>query len=475
LPTVDDGDTPVEFTDLRYLTVTLREIAGNVLQNNYGIMSEQSIIDKLGKDNASKACREAEGCLAQLGRKINADYIGQARLGRFDGNLLTISVELYNSASGIQVGTIRGDAKNVSGLLNVLNEKAPGMFRKMPGVSSGKPQSPTFDGGIGGVQTGGGYQLEVGKTYLVNISTEPKGAVLSFDGIPDSRCAKTPCKIVLSEGAVRIVAALEQYERADTTVSIRQNNQNIDIKLKSNFGVLEIKPAYSENIGSGSSWSLAINGKAYSSFENKLPPGSYEVKLSHECYEDISFKAGINQDKREVFDMASYVKLKKGGLVLNVEKNGEPAVEPVYVNGNYVGDTPFSDAVPLCSDIKVGENREKVDVVLKYNDNVVHTHKMGLYEPIHYAPIASGIENAPRISTWVAVGLDVLGAAIIGFAVYENTEANKAYDNYNIRGYSSDYYENTWKDVETFRKNRNISYVIGGLVLASGIGVHIWF
>jgi hypothetical protein len=29
-----------------------------------------------------KVCKETEGCLAQLGRKINADYIGQARLGR---------------------------------------------------------------------------------------------------------------------------------------------------------------------------------------------------------------------------------------------------------------------------------------------------------------------------------------------------------------------------------------------------------
>jgi len=72
LQTVDDGEPPIEITDLRYLTATLREIAGNVLQNRYGIMSEQSIIDKLGKDNAVRACKEAEGCLAQLGRKISA-------------------------------------------------------------------------------------------------------------------------------------------------------------------------------------------------------------------------------------------------------------------------------------------------------------------------------------------------------------------------------------------------------------------
>jgi len=137
LRTVDDGDPPVEITELNFLTLRLREIAGNVLQNNYGIMTEQSIIDKLGKENAVKACKETEGCLAQLGKRINADYIGQARLGRFGGNL-TISVELYNSGNGLQASpTITGQAENVSGLLAILDEKAPGMFGKMPDALGG--------------------------------------------------------------------------------------------------------------------------------------------------------------------------------------------------------------------------------------------------------------------------------------------------------------------------------------------------
>jgi len=142
LRTVDDGDPSLEVADLNYLTIRLREIAGSVLQGNYGIMTEQSIIDKLGKDNAVKACRENESCLAQLGRKINADYIGQARLGRFSGNL-TISVELYNSASGLQASpAISGQAKDVSGLLEVLDKKAPGMFGKMPGIVYVQEQTP---------------------------------------------------------------------------------------------------------------------------------------------------------------------------------------------------------------------------------------------------------------------------------------------------------------------------------------------
>ncbi|MDR2582037.1 MAG: PEGA domain-containing protein [Fibromonadaceae bacterium] len=369
LRTVDDGSPEIEPTELIHLTARLREIASNVLQNRYGIMTEQTIIDKLGGlDNAKNACKEAEGCLAKLGVKLNADYIGQARLGRFGGNL-TISVELYNSGNSLAIHTISGNAKDIFGLLAVINEKAPEMFRKMPGVSS----RPIIEGG----QTiNEDYEFEGKKRYLANIISDPEGASLSFNGIPDARCTKTPCNVELREGSVRIIANLEQYEIADTTVSIKQNNQSIRIRLKANFGVLEIKPAYSDGIGRDERWSLTINGKANYSWENRLSPNKYKVELSHRCYEAISFEAGINKDRREVFDMAGKIKLKKGGLDLSAEQDGEPVSEPVFVNEIQVGETPFGGSVPLCAKVEIGESRETVDVKLKYKEKVEYVHKL---------------------------------------------------------------------------------------------------
>jgi len=376
LNTEDDGEHSLEITDLSYLTAKLREIAVKILpKEKYSVMTTQTIIDKLdSKENAAKICKEAK-CLADLGRKISANYVGQARLGRFSGNL-TISMELYNVASGDLIDSFTGEAKDISGLLAVLNEKALLMFRKMPGVSSGKSTAPSFDGGIGGVQiSGSGYEFDGEKRYLASISSDPEGANLSFNGVPDSRCTKTPCSVELGEGSVRIIAALEQYDIADTTVSIKQNNQSIRIRMKANFGVLEIKPAYSDGIGKNESWSLTINGKAASSWENRLSPNKYKVELSHRCYEDLSFDVGINRDKREVFDMASYVKLKKGGLVLNAERDGKPVSEVVFVNGVQVGETPFSGSVAVCARVEIGSGREKVDVNLKHNEKVTYTAK----------------------------------------------------------------------------------------------------
>jgi len=186
-----------------------------------------------------------------------------------------------------------------------------------------------------------------------------------------SRCIKTPCSVELGEGNVRIIAALEQYDIADTTVSIKQNNQSIRIRMKANFGVLEIKPAYSDGIGKNEGWSLVINGKAASSWENKLSPNKYKVELSHRCYEDLSFDVGINRDKREVFDMASYVKLKKGGLVLNAERDGKPVSEVVHTvrgSGEYdfftakIYSKPTKDLWSVNLDSK--ENSEIVELKL---------------------------------------------------------------------------------------------------------------
>jgi len=125
--TVDNLDS-IGVTDLGYLTNKLRDIASKVLpKSRYGIMTQQSIVDRLGsQERAEKECREAT-CLADLGRKISADYISQGRIGRFSGKL-TIEVELYSVRNGNLLGAFTGDAKNLEGLLAILEAKAPKLF-----------------------------------------------------------------------------------------------------------------------------------------------------------------------------------------------------------------------------------------------------------------------------------------------------------------------------------------------------------
>jgi uncharacterized protein (TIGR02145 family) len=90
-------------------------------------------------DKMVKKCKESEGCLAKLGREVNADYVCQARIGRF-GKDLTIKAELYESKNGDLISSFTGTSKNIYGLLTILDKEAPEMFKRI----EDKMPTPTF-------------------------------------------------------------------------------------------------------------------------------------------------------------------------------------------------------------------------------------------------------------------------------------------------------------------------------------------
>ncbi len=468
------SDGVASSAELEALTDEMREAALKVLPTKSFVLLKQDVVVKRlgGAENFIKECRESS-CIVDLGKKAQVDYITQASVFKL-GNSIRLKVELYDVHTEGLVSMFNDEAENVRGLLSIVKNRAPEVFSKILS-SGGSKSSPLVPGGISGLERTTDYEFGGGKRYLVNLSTDPSGALLSFNGIPASGCPKTPCKIELGEGQVRVIAALDQYETVDTTVSIARNNQSISIRLKSNFGFLEIRPAYIEGIGEEDDWNLSINEKLYRSFENRFSPGNYNVKLSHRCYETISFMAGINKGSREIFDMADHIKLKKGGLALSAEKNGEPASEPVFVNGKQIGDTPFRDAVPLCSEIEIGESRETVNVVLKYNESVKHTHyalAQATAQDYSYAKKKSR-KFFSKPSFLIGVGLDVAAAVAILLGYEANTDAANEHSSYYAM--SSGNYSSAWKSVEDKKNERNMWYAIGGVLLASGIGVHIWF
>ncbi|MDR2584600.1 MAG: hypothetical protein LBC75_14075 [Fibromonadaceae bacterium] len=128
--TLDDRDS-IGFSELTYLTDRLRETAVNVLPaDRFGVMTTESIVAFLGSmENTVKVCKEAS-CLAELGRKVSADYVAQGRIGRFNEDL-TIKVELYNVATGNLMGSFTGYFKDIYSLLALIDEKAPDLFKKM--------------------------------------------------------------------------------------------------------------------------------------------------------------------------------------------------------------------------------------------------------------------------------------------------------------------------------------------------------
>jgi hypothetical protein len=103
------------------------------------------------------------------------------------------------------------------------------------------------------------------------------------------------------------------------------------------------------------------------------------------------------------------------------------------------------------------------------------------------ASIPANIPSEPKKgggSFWVAVGLDVLGAAAIGLGVYNNAKASgykqdaeKIISGATYAGYAAgkSEFDDKNKQAESAAWARNIFYATGGALLLGGVAVHIWF
>jgi len=82
-----------------------------------------------------------------------------------------------------------------------------------------------------------------------------------------------------------------------------------------------------------------------------------------------------------------------------------------------------------------------------------------------------------KASTWVAVSLDVLGAAALGFGIYQHIQKNKLYKEYkNMPPQKpAKEYESSLKKANDAQDLRDIGFIAGGVLLGAGIAVHIWF
>ena len=118
----------VTLSDRQYLTNVLRGEAIKELPaaQGYTIMTRENILQMLPP---GKAIEDCEGrCLVETGKNIAADYICQARVGRF-GSSLTLSAEFYETAGNKLIASFNGRGENVEKLLELIERESPAFFR----------------------------------------------------------------------------------------------------------------------------------------------------------------------------------------------------------------------------------------------------------------------------------------------------------------------------------------------------------
>lgn len=462
----------VSLSDRTYLTDVLRSEAVKVLpaEQNFTIMTRENINAMLPPGKSIEDCEGS--CLAETGRNIAADYVAQARVGMFGGSL-TLSVEMYETAGNKLVASFNGDGETVKDLLAIVKQDAPGFFKKVKGGRTG------FEGvgGIGEVSGGGDFSFQGSRKFIIEIVTDPAGALPTIDGKGFQKCTSTPCKVQLEAGEHRFVASKDHFEDAEVVVNVSANNQQVVLNLLPAYGELDLRPEVPGNVGGGTEkLTMTIDGYQVQYGKVVLDPGIHAVRISHPCYDPVEFKVSIEKQKTETF----YAKLNRGvgGLILNAEKNGDPQAVPVYIDGTEVGSTPFEGEVPMCAEVSVGNAaaRQVIATGLKWHEVVSVTHQLrdiqvGESVPTNVEPSSSN-EIASSNVRWWAVGVSA-AVAVSGtvLAVAGNSKAKSASER-NIKS-ESDYKKN--KDDARNGQNLRTAGIVTAIIGAVGLGFSFAF
>lgn len=360
----------ISSTEQRFVTDKLREIASTVLPAyaGFSIMTRENIDVMLPPGKTIEDCEGS--CLAETGRKIATDFIAQARVGRF-GEKLALTVEMYETRSGKLVSSFTGTSSDVESLLDLIENEAVKFFKKVRGGNDGASGFVGPDG-FSDYSDGESYSANRARRFIVQVKSDPEGALLSVDGDPVPNCKETPCNIQLEAGSHRFSVVADQYFKKDSTIDVQQG-MNVNFVLKPRFGQLDVSPSYEMDYHLKEPTYAYLNGELVEIGVNRLNPGNYELKITNGCYESVSASVTIKTGSRLTFDRK--MKVAKGGLSLSATRDDVPVEEPVYVDGNYVGRTPFSDDVPVCATVAIGARREIVPVAIPYHDEVDYTYQ----------------------------------------------------------------------------------------------------
>ncbi len=140
LETTRDDVNLLDHKECQFLTDKLRQMAIMELPSTsgYTIMTRENINTMLPP---GKSVEECEGsCLVETGKNISADYVAQGRVSHF-GSMVTLTVELYETASGKLMSSFAVQSENAIGLLKEIEERAAPLFKAIKEAEKPKSQA----------------------------------------------------------------------------------------------------------------------------------------------------------------------------------------------------------------------------------------------------------------------------------------------------------------------------------------------
>ncbi len=132
------GDQTFTLQEKQYVTDKIRSLSIEVLPiGKYTVMTRENIDVMLPPDKSLEECEG--GCLAETGRNIAADYVGQARIEKVFGQY-AIVVEMYETRTGKMCGSFAERQPSIDSVLSSMGKNYMKIFGGIEGVKKrGEP------------------------------------------------------------------------------------------------------------------------------------------------------------------------------------------------------------------------------------------------------------------------------------------------------------------------------------------------
>ncbi|MDR1830958.1 MAG: tetratricopeptide repeat protein [Candidatus Fibromonas sp.] len=461
------------------LTDKMREAALKVLPDNFTLLKQDVVIKRLGgMDSYMKECSETS-CIVSLGEKAQVDYVAQCRVGKLGSNL-RITVELYEVKTGGLLGTFSDIAKDFYKLLPLVEKNVPDVFRKItvkkqetPEVKPVEPVVPSDPKAMAKAAYERGKVARDNKDhdkaiaeFTEAIRLDPNGdesyyfsrALLYY--FPKKEYDKA---IADYTEAIRIKPTFDLYYRSRG--DCYKNMREYDKAIADYTEAIKVSPGNYRNYNS--------RGEIYKDkgdYDKAIADYTEAIRFSPDYAQYYARGDGYlakGDYTKAVADFKEALRLKPG--MLYIEKKLEEALKLEAARKEALPPAKEETKVVVIED-KTSNLENSVDAMLGYK------------EPKKKIDPQVEPEKKSNKSFWLALALDIAGAGLIYYGYTMNDEAISRHRDYSYLDTHSatradfDRAESSaWQKVDEAKTSRNVSYVVGSIFLATGIGVHIWF
>jgi len=114
---------------------------------------------------------------------------------------------------------------------------------------------------------------------------------------------------------------------------------------------------------------------------------------------------------------------------------------------------------------------ESGELIIENKENLA-VEEQKLSDNSQLSTLNPQLEKKSKTPFYIALSLDLIGAAALGFGIYQHFNANSLYDDYEKLPHND---KSALQKANDAQQMRNIGLSVGGALLATGIAVHICF